>query len=173
MDAILKFIFDSQKLLITAFVTCAVLYFGPRYAPSLVPSVPEPWGSGPVAGMVLSGMPLLLWWAASLSRGGRKALKALRMALVSKELSVNEQVMLRALATRDGYWLNLREFPHEHRIELDLLCIGLEAKGFVSRSEVVPEVVELTGSGKLRAIQLRAEARENGSMMAGEDVDKD
>lgn len=151
MDALLKFLFESKKALITIFIAGALFYFGPRFAPEYVPKVPDFWAFAPLGVMTISGV-LLLWLAVGVA--GQLLVRAgvgLRKVAVSKHLSAHQVEVLLVLSQRSGYFIDLDDVPNSERLQVDLVCAELDEKGYTERSYIGAPIVSLTEAGKRRA----------------------
>jgi hypothetical protein len=164
---ILKNLAISRTLVVAIFVTAAVMYFGPIFAPLHVPAVQKEFTTHLFAAMVLTGCLLAVWAIAGTWHLSKAGLQKTATALTSSSLIDAERAILFLLAKDPTQPINLENIDYTRapgtKLEFHQLAKGLEAKGLVNINDWDDNLISLTEKGRVRALEIQREAKPAGA----------
>jgi hypothetical protein len=154
----------SRSVIGAAFVTSAVLYIGPRIAPTYIEPIPKEWNPATLAVLVFSASLLVFWVWLGAWDFAKARWRAASAHIASHELNQTEQGILFAMAEHPSEPLNLETINYEtasiSRLEILELMHGLKRKGLVSINPYADNLVSLTPTGRQRALEIQRSANE-------------
>lgn len=164
IPSLLKHLAISRSAIGAVFATACVMYFGPRFAPYYVDSVPKEWAFVIVTVLAFSGFLLFTWAVSGAFRiVGRKFTSASEK-ISAQKLGQGEVNLLYALGKNPTDSLNLDHVNYEEinlsRLEVLNIVHSLEKKGLVSLNPYSASgLVSLTQSGMKRALEIQRASR--------------
>lgn len=166
IPALLKQLAVSRSVVAAAFVTSAVLYFGPRSAPSYVDPVPKEWGFAVVGVLSFSAFLLVFWGASATAKWAVRRWHSTNALLQSYELSSLESEFIAALGKNPTESLNLDRVDYaelnQTKLEVVQLVDGLVRKKLVSTNPYsMTPLVSLTALGRERALEIQRASAQN------------
>lgn len=165
IPALLKHLDVSRSIVGAVFVTSAVLYAGPRFAPTYVDTVPKEWTVVLVGTLVFSACLLLFWGCSAVWVGAKSRWVRTSALLASFQLSQPEMDVLLGLGEHPNDSMNIENIDYERvqisRLEVVEMMHSLAKKGLIFFNF---NRVSLTPIGRQRALELqRALANNSGT----------
>jgi hypothetical protein len=166
IPTLLKHLAISRSVVGASFATSAVLYFGPRFAPSYVDPVPKDWAFSVVAVLTFSAFLLALWGVSGGARWAVHRWRSTNALLQSYELSQLDAEFLAALGENPTESLNLDRVDYAAvnltRLQVIQLVHGLEQKKLVvTNPHNATPLVRLTSLGRKRALEIQQAGAKN------------
>lgn len=158
---LLKHLAVSRSVVGAIFVTAIVMVAGHHLYPSIVPSVPEPWGAGLFAAMILTGTLLLFWGASIISQMVSSFVHSTRTSGALPKLNESHYSFLLVLGqdplqSLDIDRLNFQE-AEVSKLEVLQWADELEKNSLVSINPYHKSLVTLTNEGRGLALKLQKE----------------
>lgn len=150
-----------SKLIVTAaFVASAVMWLGPFREPDLIPRLPAIWQVVAAGVFVFCATLLALWGARALCKTVAGAWGAIVRHHASRgSLTPHEHGLLLTLAKRPNDAIHLKEFDHAtgagSLLEATQIASELARRGLVTQNSYDRELITLTDSGRVRALDLQ------------------
>lgn len=163
ITTLLKHLAISRLAVVAVFVAASVLYFGPRFAPTYVDSVPKEWAVALMGILIFSGCIVIFWMFAFIWSLAKRGCKLLATAVMRWRLRPLEKNLLTALAENPNDSLDLAQVNYQAlaltRLEVLQSAHGLSKKGLANINPYNENLVSLTGAGRKRALVLQRRSK--------------
>lgn len=156
---ILKNLTISKTLVAAVFVTSAVMYAGPIFAPVSVPKLQPEFVPYLFSAMVLTGCLLVFWGLAALWNLTRVSMRSASRVLADSTLSEPETALLFFMAIDPTQPINLDNIDYSRapgtKLEFHHWTKQLEVKGLARINEWNDNLVSLTDLGREQALKIQ------------------
>jgi hypothetical protein len=159
LPTLLKHLSIARAAVLAFFVTSAVLYAGPKFAPNYVDPLPKEYSAIIVGIFVFSTCILMIWLFAYIWEKIKAAGSTVIKKILAIRLTSCEKSLLLMMAERPTELFHLEEVnfqisPYTH-LELLQVARNLKRMGLANVNPVHEDLVSLTEEGQMRALELQ------------------
>ncbi|MHA6823879.1 hypothetical protein ACQUKI_20440 [Ralstonia pseudosolanacearum] len=165
MEALLKLLelaLKSKTVACGLVVVALLAIVGPRYAPGVLPAVPDGWAWLPWVLLVVCGCQLLFLVLAGGGRLAGRMIGSVRRWIAGRgKLENDEERLLLTLGAARDQTIHLGQLalhnPDQLALAFKATADKLTARGLIDRNPYDHDICSLTGAGRARTLELQRE----------------
>jgi hypothetical protein len=156
---LLKHLAISRSIIAASFVTTIVMVFGPKFLPTIVPAIPQPWLPLLFGIMILTGTLLAFWIIAIVWGGILSSFRVFKSIIPGPTLNIKHYELLLELGRDPSEPMNIDNVDYESapfsKLEIMQWISELEKNGLVKKNPWNESLISLTSAGRDRAFEIQ------------------